>query len=238
MSYLIFFCKPKKTIGPNSYNELASRYLSVEERAKAERIADVNRRHSVIQSHALKRFVLSQQLAVPPHELEFQEGLYGKPYLSNPALNTLFFNISYSSGRTALIVSRLGEVGIDIESRERPVDFEAIEKIVFSQEEINGETPATLKERRDLFYKIWTVKEAFLKATGTGLSIEPTAITVEEREGKVQIKTNAVPNASNFSIYSFNVDSYAVACSVFGPITSPAHIYNYEFNGQDFELIE
>ena len=68
-----------------------------------------------------------------------------------------------------LAINTTSEVGIDVESIERNSNIKAIAGRYFSAQESNKLFQTTAKLQKELFFSYWTLKEAFLKATGTGL---------------------------------------------------------------------
>ena len=150
-----------------AYREL----LSDEERHREKRFQfDTNRRQFLF-AHGLLRVVLSQYLQCVPSELKFSRNFYGKPTLAYPEVPELEFNISHTSGLAVCAVGRSCHVGVDIEQSGRKVDELALARRYFSQSEFELLESATALNRRPLFYRLWTLKEAYIKARGIGLSI-------------------------------------------------------------------
>ncbi|MCM1528827.1 MAG: 4'-phosphopantetheinyl transferase superfamily protein [Alistipes sp.] len=98
-------------------------------------------------------------------EADVLKGAHGKPYL--PAHPELSFNISHAEGIAACIVSDR-ECGIDCEPvrQYRP----NVMRRAFSEGEIALIENSDEEERDLLFFRLWTLKEAYIKAIGTGLS--------------------------------------------------------------------
>jgi 4'-phosphopantetheinyl transferase len=96
---------------------------------------------------------------------------YGKPMLA-PPYDWLHFNISHTDDLAVLAVTRNGPVGIDIESRKRASELlECLDSICHFSE---LDCLPTESEPRSLeLLRLWTKKEAFLKAIGRGLSVSP-----------------------------------------------------------------
>lgn len=93
---------------------------------------------------------------------------HGKPYIDSD----IHFNISHSGLLTALVITSVSEVGIDVEQLE-PITITDFDHCFTSAESCLLRTnPAPLRQ----FYQLWTRKEAFLKAIGTGLSLSPAQI--------------------------------------------------------------
>jgi 4'-phosphopantetheinyl transferase len=113
---------------------------------------------------ALLRRLLSMHLGRPAHELVWQKAEHGKPYLADGGCA---FNLTHSEEVAALAVGS-GELGLDLEDRSRNVDFLALGKRFFAAPEAAELERA--EDQRNLFFEIWTAKEAYIKALGDGLS--------------------------------------------------------------------
>jgi 4'-phosphopantetheinyl transferase len=116
-------------------------------------------------SHACLRFIISQYLNASPTEHLFKKHRLGKPALTTEALS---FNLSHSKTHFAVAIHAQHPVGVDIESMAREKDTHAIAQRFFHPEEykwLDAKDPAT-------FYRLWTCKEAILKAIGCGLSMQ------------------------------------------------------------------
>ncbi len=118
------------------------------------------------------RSLLSEATGVPPLDLQFSEGPHGKPFLAEPA-TAPHFNLSHTKGLAVIAISPEHELGIDTEATDRSVNALELARRVFTPAEIatlEALEGAALGER---FFRYWTAKEAFLKATGRGLSLDP-----------------------------------------------------------------
>lgn len=109
----------------------------------------------------LKKALLPSGINFCEEELCFNR--YGKPYLKNH--ENIFFNISHCKELAACIVEN-SEVGIDVENirQWRP----GVAKRVFSDREM--ELLNNSENKSELFFRIWTLKESFVKAIGVGIS--------------------------------------------------------------------
>ena len=95
----------------------------------------------------------------------------GKPYVSQPVEARRAFNIAHTDGLVMCGIDSQSDdlLGVDVEKLDRRTD-PALAKRYFSKPEIDHlENCASETDRRNTFLKIWTLKEAFIKALGTGL---------------------------------------------------------------------
>jgi 4'-phosphopantetheinyl transferase len=141
-----------------------SNFLSPEELTRAQTFK--RNQHHFVATRALLRKVLAYYTGTPSASLEFARREQGKPYLLN---SPLYFNLSHSGNFAVLVVSATGEIGVDIETI-RPRNFLAIAERYYHTDELKQLLATTEAEREQLFFKLWTLKEAFFKATGGGIS--------------------------------------------------------------------
>ena len=155
--------------------------LASEERARAERYAFPGGQRRFVVARASLRRLLGSRLGVPASEVQLVDGSHGKPALAPchaPASNGLAFNLTHS-GELALIAIGQGDLGVDLESPLRLVDAMAVVRRFFSEAERNGfEALPAGAERERLFFRVWTRKEALVKAVGRGLSCSLSSFTV------------------------------------------------------------
>jgi 4'-phosphopantetheinyl transferase len=150
--------------------------LSSDERARHERIRTTSDRDEYAIAHALLRSTLSEVGDRPPTAWQFAAGPFGKPALSDPA-SPLSFNLSHARGLVACAVAASADVGLDVEPITRATNWRGIASRYFScaeRDEIDRLEPARQAAR---FFELWTLKEAFVKALGVGLSQPLSAIT-------------------------------------------------------------
>lgn len=136
--------------------------------ARFVRTEDGERYHA---AHLLKRHLLGRASGLSPQDLHFDRQSGGKPFLLGE--ERLDFNLSHGGDWVIAGLSWSGRIGVDVEA-ERPAEF---------WREIAGSflSPAELAVADgDDFLKIWTAKEAGLKAHGAGFAIMPNAITVAD----------------------------------------------------------
>jgi 4'-phosphopantetheinyl transferase len=142
--------------------------LPADERARAGRFHFERDQRRFVAGRGLLRVLLGRYLEADPASLRFGYGPQGKPFLEE--YGDLRFNVSHSGGLALLAFTHGREVGVDVE-RERPLpEWKDIAGRYFSAWEATelGRLPAD--ERGAAFFRCWTRKEAFIKATGEGLS--------------------------------------------------------------------
>ncbi len=142
---------------------------------------------------------------------------YGKPFLPT---QTIQFNISHSK-ESALFAFCLGaDIGVDLE-KIRPLDNEeGIAARFFSDGEYGRLQQLPLEKRNEAFFTCWTLKEAFIKAVGEGLSYRLDEFDVSfspgENAGLNSIR-GCAEGAKQWSLLSLSpMTGYAAALAVMG----------------------
>jgi 4'-phosphopantetheinyl transferase len=145
--------------------------LSPEEQTRASRFVFARDRRDYTAAHALLRTSLSRYAAVAPRSWTFGEDSGGKPFVvAEPGAPPLTFNLSHTQGLVACAIAAGAPVGVDVESIERTVD-ERVARRFFSTEETSALVHCRPAARRtSRFFDLWTLKEAYIKAIGQGLS--------------------------------------------------------------------
>jgi len=150
----------------------AAGVLSEQEHQRAGRFAFEKDRRSYTLAHWLLRNALSQYLPIKPSEWEFHSSLFGKPQVNGPPDGRgLRFNLSHSRGMVACGVTMGGEVGVDVETI-RPRDFLNLASRFFAPEEVTQLECFPKDQGNRAFFRFWTLKEAYVKARGQGLSLD------------------------------------------------------------------
>ena len=145
--------------------------LSAEEVARAERLTRLDDRRRFIAARSLLRRILADVLGLvdDPEGTALRLGCSpaGKPFLMDDP--QLHFNVSHSDDLAVIAVTRVGEVGIDVERQRAIGDGESIAQLVFDEAERMALLTCPTAERDSVFTRMWTRKEALLKAVGVGI---------------------------------------------------------------------
>lgn len=143
-------------------------FLNDEETGRHQRFIFIRHRHQFLVSRALVRSVLAQYMGLDPAAVAFTKNRHGKPLLAGDC--PLQFNLSHTNGLIALAVARQHAVGVDVEYLSRQADIVKLAERYFSPQETQDlyALPVPAWNRR--FFDLWTLKEAYLKACGTGLA--------------------------------------------------------------------
>lgn len=161
-------------LAPHSENEaVASTLLSDGEHRRADRFLYPGPRRRYILLRAALRSLLCDRLGCSNDALSFKREKQGKPYaIVNGAPASIQFNVSDSGAHGLIAVAPAGSVGIDVEERSVNRDLDGLSEMVFDAEEQASVTAAAGEQKVERFYRLWTAKEALVKALGTGLYLD------------------------------------------------------------------
>ena len=126
-------------------------------------------RHEYLLTRALERATLAHTLDVPPSALRFRRTELGRPELV-PA-SDVEFNLTNTSRLVACAVTRGRCLGVDAEPLDRADQVLALASTVFTKQEQADLATMPPAERRRWAVQLWTMKEAYIKARGLGLSL-------------------------------------------------------------------
>jgi len=152
-----------------------------EERVRAARFAVPAARRRFVVARAALRQLLGHYTGTHAGALRFVAGARGKPALA--FANALRFNVAHSGDFALIALGRGREVGVDIEATPRDIDPVSVAAQVFSDAERHALQAVAVGERHDTFTRIWTRKEAYIKARGEGFSYPTRSFTVSHAPG-------------------------------------------------------
>jgi len=146
--------------------------LTQEEKRVASRYRMLKDRVAFATARVLLRRGLSACAAQPAGGWALTRGEYGKPELApSEHLPDLRFNISHCSDLVIVGFALARPIGVDVERIDRAVEYREIARSVFSSDEIRLLGAMRDEEIGPAFFGVWTLKEAYVKARGMGLSI-------------------------------------------------------------------
>ena len=167
-------------------------YLSDDERERASSFRFEADRWSFAAVHAGLRILLAPMMACAPQALRFAAGANGKPCLDPDRHGaSVQFNVSHARGCVAIALAGC-PVGIDVERRRALPDLMAVAQTAFAPEACrvlaarSGEAARTA-----LFYRYWTLGEAFIKATGEGIAQGLNSFAFTEEGAPILVRVSA-----------------------------------------------
>ncbi|CAM0948158.1 unnamed protein product [Alopecurus aequalis] len=164
-------------------------------------------RKDAMLSRALLRTTLSRYWKIDPKSFEFKKNKFGKPEIlwprdGNIVERPLHFNISHTTSLIACAIAMHAHIGIDIEEKKRnpTKNILSLARRYFTPYEVDylAEISDSDAQRKE-FLKLWTLKEAYVKALGMGFSGAPFStfsIMLETSEG---IRISKAPKLCNDS---------------------------------------
>lgn len=155
--------------------------LSMDERKRAEQFRFLIHKRRFIATRNILRHILSQYVNVPPQEIIFQYTKYKKPHLLHPSYSNLQFNLAHSHDLIVYALTLDHAIGIDIEKIQDHYNHDVVKRF-FSAQENNELTLLSAQDKITGFYRIWSRKEALIKATGRGLSIPLSSFSVAAKD--------------------------------------------------------
>jgi 4'-phosphopantetheinyl transferase len=167
--------------------------LNLDEQQRADRFKVAPAREQYVLSRALLRIVLGKYLHEDPRTISLMVTSHGKPKLTEGS--DLDFNLSHTEGLTAIGVTRLGRIGIDVERVHRGVNALEVASRFFSKKEADWVRSQAEEDRIPSFLACWTAKEAYVKAHGEGLSIPLDGFAAIPKPSQTRIHLEVFGNA-------------------------------------------
>jgi 4'-phosphopantetheinyl transferase len=196
------------SILPGQYDLDASfAILSADEQAKALRYKFDKDRYRSIICRAFLRLLLGRYLPLDPKTLLIHHSSYGKPYhRSVESGETISFNVSHSAELAIFGFSLSQRIGIDIEYTEKKINALEIAQQFFSEDEVLSLNNTPKRYQLIEFYKYWSLKEAYLKGIGIGLSdsMNEFSIQASDEDSTFRIEQTMIkPEANNWTLWSW-----------------------------------
>ena len=157
-------------ISPERRSALA-RLLDADERRRAAAFKYDDHQRRFIARRAARREILGSLLGAAPRDLCFAHSPLGRPSLAAPTRPLdLRFSASHSEEYAIVAIAGAREIGVDIETIRPLDDLEHLLDVITSPDERRAVDALPPGERTGVFFRCWTAKEAYLKATGEGLT--------------------------------------------------------------------
>lgn len=184
--------------------------LSPAERARHERFYFPRDRRQYLLVHALLRLTLSCYFQRSPQSWEYVSNAYGKPALPDDGPD---FNLSHAEGLVVCALANGVDVGVDIERQDRQGDWEALARRWLATEEQDWLIRQPVAERPTAFLRLWTLKEAYAKALGLGLSLplDEFAVRFESDGEAVLLRQESATLNANWQLQYWRLDEHWLA---------------------------
>jgi len=192
-------------------------WVSDDERAALGRVLSLERRERTRVAWAVRRKILAQALACSPPEVVLARTPCGTPILAMPG-QRLFFSTSHSGAWAYLAVSRGVLLGVDVQQVDPKADVMRLARRFGRSEEVEFLRAMPESERLGAFFRLWTRKEAVLKAAGGGVpsKLRRTCVPLGPEAGPAEIQNNPTPWAVGSVRDLVAPDGYAAALAMAG----------------------
>jgi len=137
--------------------------LTLDERDTYSQFKNPAHQNQYLSSRAHLRLTLSNYHTLAPTEWLFSHSDNGKPYIANSGC-TLTFNISHSSHQLVIAIGRDHQLGVDIEEMKTKRKWQEIAGTYYTKKEVAALRSLNSEDGCRYFYKLWTLKEAYIKA--------------------------------------------------------------------------
>ena len=180
---------------------LAMDWMTPDERGRFDRFRHDEDRVMFAVGRLVARTMVGRALSVDPAAWAWREGPHGRPEIDRPDTN-LHFNLSHSAGLVVCALARHRAVGVDVEDLTRRAPDPAIVPRYCSPAEAD-DVRARGDRWRDRFLTYWTLKEAYVKARGVGISLPLSEIsfTVNERGARIDFEGSLTGTDSRWAFH-------------------------------------
>lgn len=186
--------------------------LDDDERGRALRFKTQQLQHRYIRAHGLLRRVLAQYSKRPPEMLRFKISEHGKPYLEDA--DGLCFNLSHTDDNLAIAVGAQCQLGVDIEQCKPRGSLASLVEKCFAPEEAQDWHQEAEEDKTRAFYRYWTRKEAFVKATGLGIAVGLNRCVLDPaKPGRFLSVPEECGPASSWQVFDIDLGT-GVCCAV------------------------
>jgi 4'-phosphopantetheinyl transferase len=189
--------------------------LSPEELQRADRYRYNKDRNQFTIARAWLRRLIGKYLGDDTASVRFQFSEKGKPSLPGPHANSLEFNVAHSGNVILLAFARGRRLGVDVEQIRTDFTTDEVAERFFSAAERRSLRNLAPAVRYEAFFRCWTRKEAYIKATGDGLSLglDQFDVSLLEEEPAKLLATRPDPfEAERWTMHHLNVKpGYAAA---------------------------
>jgi 4'-phosphopantetheinyl transferase len=142
--------------------------LSADEQGRAARFKFSEHQQHFIAGRGILRTLLGRYLNIEPQHLQFVYGAHGKPALAHAT--PVQFNLAHSQGVALYAITRDRPIGVDLEYLRPLNDLVSLAQRFFAASEHAALVALPSEQQTTAFFRYWTSKEAYLKATGSGLA--------------------------------------------------------------------
>ncbi len=186
--------------------------LSAAEQARCQRYVQQDDRDRYLGGRALSKLAVAKMTGLPPAEIAVITAATGKPSVSSSRAEIALpaINISHAGELVVVALQYDAEIGVDVELFNHDVNLDDLMDVVCSKEEIAEINLPAHRTRAQKFYEFWVLKEAYLKATGEGLSADARKLTFSiDAASRVSLTNKLASDLGNNHSHEIDEDSAA-----------------------------
>lgn len=227
---------------PAAVERCCENWLVPEERERADRFRKATTRNQHVVGRGMARRLLGGE-QVAPDSIAFKFQPQGKPMVSAPAAAMQAFNVAHTDGMVICGVANDNEnlLGVDVERLDRKTDLGLATRYFAAPECQFLESFGSEQKRREIFMRIWTLKESFIKAIGTGLQTPLADFAFEQIESETPTIRILNPKLESDRRWQFRVLSpstgFVSAVAIGSLETSPARTQKINVTVQCFDTL-
>lgn len=208
---------------PEEEVELARAILSEDEIARSARFVRPRDRNRFAVARGRLRMILGAELGIRAASVAFRYGVRGKPELAPPLdRGGLRFSLSHSADRALVATTRNRAIGCDLEALRDVRSGQDLARRIFAPQEFEVLARLEGEAWQRAFFRCWTLKEAWLKARGDGLTFPTRKFTVAIAPGEPArlVRVEGEPEAaSRWSLREARApEGFLAAIAVEGPV--------------------
>ena len=192
---------------PNSEVDELVQELDDEERIIASCFREARHRRRFVAGRAGLRRLLARYTGQASQEICFDYGPHGKPSVAAAGFH---FNFTHSHDVALFAITEVGEIGVDVEQIREWEDVADLAQHVFTDAELEDLDRLMEAEGHRGFFRLWTHKEAFIKATGEGVSRDLFDFSVDVQREQV-VLNDGLDDGSGWNIRNIEIDAAHVA---------------------------
>ncbi|MGG4499055.1 4'-phosphopantetheinyl transferase family protein [Brevibacillus reuszeri] len=207
--------------------------VSVEQQFRLRRFRQKEDCYRSLLGELLIKYILFNKRNMPLESIVINRTKYGKPFIKD--VNQVQFNISHSGLWVVCAISS-NEIGIDIEEVRQidDIDLQVFCRQFFSKEETIDLYSKSITERLQYFFELWTIKESFIKAVGTGMYMPVKSFTVRKDDRNIGVIFPTEFSSYRFKQYNIEHGYVLTMCSQ-NPCVFPSKLITCEFKAiQEF----
>jgi 4'-phosphopantetheinyl transferase len=190
------------------------RLLSDSERRRQRSLSFETNRHEQLVARALVRTTLSEYAATRPADWQFSVNAHGRPAIE-PA-SSLRFNLSHHPSMVVCAVTDAVDIGVDVEPLGRAGEILNVAEHSFAAREVAELRALGPTAARDRALSLWTLKEAYIKARGLGLSLSLAefAFTFDRPEPQITFAAGSADRPERWLFRTYEVNSHRIALAI------------------------